>query len=114
MYLFKTNFKMSFYTITMQILCVLFFFYNYKGCGFLKVVCGFLLLSDSRRMLLSRLLAMPEDGLYEAPFYYVALALLAAGLTVCVTSAIGVWATYLPGYIILTFVSILWHFLFLY
>lgn len=99
----------------MQILDgVLFFFYNYKGCGFLKVVCGFLLLSDSRRMLLSRLLATPEDGLYEAPFYYVALALLAAGLTVCVTSAIGVWATYLPGYIILTFVSILWHFLFLY
>ncbi|CAH2091858.1 unnamed protein product [Euphydryas editha] len=84
---------------------VLFGCFNtiFFGCGFLKVVCGFLLLSDSRRMLLSQLLAMPEDGLYEPPFYYVALALLAAGLTVCATSAIGVWATYLPGYIILTF-----------
>ncbi|XP_041973402.1 tetraspanin-17 [Aricia agestis] len=76
-------------------------------CGFVEVVCGFLLLSDTRRILLSRLLATPEDGLDEPPFYYVALALLASGLVVCVVAAIGVWATYMPGYIILTFYFLL-------
>lgn len=76
-----------------------------KACGFVKVVCGFLLLCDTRRMLLSRLLAMPEDGLEEPPFYYAALGLLVAGAVVCAVAAIGVWATYMPGYVILTFVS---------
>ncbi|XP_052737965.1 tetraspanin-17 [Bicyclus anynana] len=84
---------------------VLFGFFNtiFFACGFVKVVCGFLLLCDTRRILLSRLLAMPEDGLEEPPFYYVALGLLVAGVTVCTVAAIGVWATYIPGYIILTF-----------
>ncbi|CAG5009557.1 unnamed protein product [Parnassius apollo] len=45
---------------------------------------------------------MPEDGLPEPPFYYVALALLAGGLTVCFISTLGIWATYMPGYILLT------------
>ncbi|VVD03409.1 unnamed protein product, partial [Leptidea sinapis] len=71
-------------------------------CGFAQVVCGFLLLCDSRRILLSRLLVTPEDGLDEPPFYYVGLALLASGLTVCVLGSLGVWATCMPGYIILT------------
>ncbi|XP_069355247.1 tetraspanin-11 isoform X2 [Maniola hyperantus] len=74
----------------------------WNACGFVKVVCGFLLLCDTRRILLSRLLAMPEEGLEEPPFYYVALGFLIAGVTVCAVAAIGVWATYLPGYIILT------------
>ncbi|XP_045763824.1 tetraspanin-17 [Maniola jurtina] len=83
---------------------VLFGFFNtiFFACGFVKVVCGFLLLCDTRRILLSRLLAMPEEGLEEPPFYYVALGLLIAGITVCAVAAIGVWATYLPGYVILT------------
>ncbi|CAH0717264.1 unnamed protein product, partial [Brenthis ino] len=83
---------------------VLFGCFNtlFFGCGFVEVVCGFLLLSDSRRILLSRLLAMPEDGLEEPPFYYVALGLLAAGLIICSLAALGVWATYMPGYFILT------------
>ncbi|CAG9563591.1 unnamed protein product [Danaus chrysippus] len=71
-------------------------------CGFAKVVCGFLLLSDSKRILLSRLLVSPDSALDEPPFYYLSLALLATGLTVCAVSALGVWATYLPGYAILT------------
>lgn len=73
-------------------------------CGFIEVVCGFLLLCDTKRILLSRLLAAPE-GLEQPPFYYLALALLAAGLTMCATAALGCWATYIPGYVILTIVS---------
>ncbi|KAI5641963.1 tetraspanin family domain-containing protein [Phthorimaea operculella] len=71
-------------------------------CGFIEVVCGFLLLCDTQRVLLSRLLAAPDSGLNQPPFYYLALALLAAGLAMCATSALGCWATYVPGYIILT------------
>ncbi|KAL0883808.1 hypothetical protein ABMA27_015898 [Loxostege sticticalis] len=83
---------------------VLFGFFNtlFFASGFLKVVCGFLLLMDSPRVLLSRLLAAPEEGLEQAPFYYLALALLAAGLAVCAAAALGCWATYMPGYVILT------------
>ncbi|XP_060800578.1 tetraspanin-33 [Amyelois transitella] len=73
------------------------------ACGFFEVVCGFLLLCDTQRVLLSRLLASPEAGLDQPPFYFLALALLAAGLLMCATAALGCWATYLPGYFILTF-----------
>ncbi|KOB79475.1 Elongation protein 4-like protein, partial [Operophtera brumata] len=73
-----------------------------QACGFVEVVCGFFLLSDSKRILLSRLLASPESGLDQPPFYYLALAFLAAGLTICATSALGCWATYMPGYAILS------------
>lgn len=76
-----------------------------QACGFVEVVCGFFLLSDSKRILLSRLLASPESGLDQPPFYYLALALLVAGLAICATSALGCWATYMPGYAILTIVS---------
>lgn len=76
-----------------------------QACGFVEVISGFLLLCDSRRVLLSRLLATPEDGLPEPPFYYLALALLVAGLTICAVAALGCWATYMPGYAILTMVS---------
>ncbi|XP_068628077.1 tetraspanin-11 [Battus philenor] len=84
---------------------VLFGCFNtiFFGCGFAKVVCGFLLLCDSQRILLSRLLAVPEDGLPEPPFYYVSLALLGSGLVICFISTFGIWATYMPGYILLTF-----------
>lgn len=88
-----------------------FFFIYLKICGFTKVVCGFLLLSDSQRILLSSLLTMPEDGLPEPPFYYVALALLASGLTICFIATFGIWATYMPGYILLTIVSFCLFFL---
>ncbi|XP_049865369.1 tetraspanin-1 [Pectinophora gossypiella] len=83
---------------------VLFGFFNtiFFACGFLEVVCGFLLLCDTQRVLLSRLLAAPDAGLAHPPFYYLALALLAAGLAMCATSALGCWATYMPGYFILT------------
>ncbi|KAJ2950715.1 hypothetical protein O0L34_g8977 [Tuta absoluta] len=81
-----------------------FGFFNtiFFACGFIEVVCGFLLLCDTQRVLLSRLLAAPDSGLNQPPFYYLALALLAAGLAMCATSALGCWATYVPGYIILT------------
>lgn len=71
----------------------------------MEVVCGFLLLCDSKRILLSRLLASPEGELIEPPFYYLALALLVLGLIVCAVASLGVWATYMPGYIVLTIVS---------
>ncbi|XP_014355751.2 CD82 antigen [Papilio machaon] len=71
-------------------------------CGFAQVICGFLLLCDSQRILLSRLLAMPEESLPEPPFHYIALALLASGLTICFIATFGIWATYMPGYILLT------------
>ncbi|GBP69726.1 hypothetical protein EVAR_79961_1 [Eumeta japonica] len=74
-----------------------------KACGVLEVICGFILLCDTRRVLLSRLLAAPDSSLTHAPFYYVALALLVAGLGACAVAALGCWATYLPGYIILSF-----------
>ncbi|KAI8425505.1 hypothetical protein MSG28_011338 [Choristoneura fumiferana] len=80
---------------------------NDLACGFAEVVCGFLLLCDSRRVLLSRLLAAPDGPLAEAPLQYAALALLAAGLAVCAAAALGCWATYMPSYVILTFV--LWR-----
>ncbi|XP_053599610.1 CD151 antigen [Plodia interpunctella] len=83
---------------------VLFGCFNtiFFACGFFEVVCGYLLLSDKQRVLLSRLLASPESGLEQPPFYFLALALLASGLIVCATAALGCWATYLPGYVILT------------
>ncbi|RVE48418.1 hypothetical protein evm_006979 [Chilo suppressalis] len=82
----------------------LFGFFNtlFFVSGFLKVVCGFMLLCDSQRVLLSLLLVSPEEELEQPPFYYLALALLAAGLVVCATAAMGCWATYMPGYVILT------------
>ncbi|XP_073963632.1 uncharacterized protein [Choristoneura fumiferana] len=84
---------------------VLFGCFNtvFFACGFAEVVCGFLLLCDSRRVLLSRLLAAPDGPLAEAPLQYAALALLAAGLAVCAAAALGCWATYMPSYVILTF-----------
>ncbi|XP_063530462.1 CD151 antigen [Cydia strobilella] len=84
---------------------VLFGCFNtiFFACGFVEVVCGFLLLVDSRRVLLSRLLAAPDGPLAEAPLHYAALALLAAGLAVCAAAALGCWATYMPSYVILTF-----------
>jgi hypothetical protein len=51
------------------------------------------------------LLVSPEEELEQPPFYYLALALLAAGLAVCAAAALGCWATYMPGYVILTIVS---------
>lgn len=87
--------------------------YFFQTCGFVQVVCGFLLLCDTQRILLSRLLAAPDGGLMQPPFYYMALALLAGGMIVCATAALGCWATYMPGYIILTFVSVCYlHYLF--
>ncbi|KAL4703411.1 hypothetical protein ACJJTC_011200 [Scirpophaga incertulas] len=84
---------------------VLYGFFNtlFFASGFAKVVCGFLLLCDSQRILLSGLLVSPEEELDQPPFYFLALALLAVGLAVCATAAMGCWATYMPGYIILTF-----------
>lgn len=70
------------------------------------MVTGFLLLCDSRRILLSKLLITPDTSLPQPPFYYVGLGLLVAGLAVCATTALGCWITYMPGYIILTMVFI--------
>ncbi|KAJ8726919.1 hypothetical protein PYW08_015316 [Mythimna loreyi] len=84
---------------------VLFGFFNtiFFACGFLEVICGFLLLCDSKRILLSRLLAAPDDDLLtHPPFYYLSLALLAAGLAMCATGALGCWATYMPSYMVLS------------
>lgn len=77
----------------------------FQACGFLEVVCGFLLLCDNKRVLMSRMLASPESSLVQPPFHYLALALLATGLLVCSVAALGCWATYMPGYAILTIVS---------
>ncbi|CAB3224997.1 unnamed protein product [Arctia plantaginis] len=71
-------------------------------CGCLEVMCGFLLLCDSKRILLSRLLAAPDSELAHPPFYYLALALLVSGLAMCATGALGCWTTYMPGYAVLS------------
>lgn len=77
-----------------------------QACGFVEVISGFLLLCDSKRILLSRLLAAPDDDLLtHPPFYYLALGLLAAGLAMCATGALGCWATYMPSYAVLSIVS---------
>lgn len=86
---------------------------SFQTCGFVEVVCGFLLLCDTQRILLSRLLAAPDGGLAQPPFYYLALALLGGGMIMCAAAALGCWATYMPGYIILSFVSVVdVHYLF--
>lgn len=72
--------------------------------GIFKVVCGFLLLCDSQRVLLSKLMVAPESELAQPPLYYVALALLMAGLIACGAATLGCWATYMPGYAIFTMV----------
>ncbi|KAF9796741.1 hypothetical protein SFRURICE_014565 [Spodoptera frugiperda] len=84
---------------------VLFGCFNtiFFACGFVEVISGFLLLCDSKRILLSRLLAAPDDDLLtHPPFYYLALGLLAAGLAMCATGALGCWATYMPSYAVLS------------
>lgn len=87
---------------------VLFGCFNtiFFACGFFEVICGFLLLCDSKRILLSRLLAAPDGELSHPPFYYLALTLLIAGLAMCATGALGCWATYMPSYMVLSIYSL--------
>lgn len=88
------------------VLSYLFSLLLLKACGCLEVICGFLLLCDSKRILLSQLLAAPDSELAHPPFYYLALALLVSGLAMCATGALGCWTTYMPGYAVLSIVSI--------
>lgn len=71
--------------------------YSLFGIGL--VVCGIILLGDTERMLISRLIPLQS----QAPIlYYLCLAIIFLGLTVIIISTTGCWATYIDSYCILS------------
>lgn len=80
------------------------------ACGVGLLYAGFKLLTDSKRVLLSRLLCASSAGdqLNELPhpfFYYVALVLTGAGAAIVLASLVGWWAVCLNTVCMLTLVS---------
>ncbi|XP_041447750.1 uncharacterized protein LOC111074462 [Drosophila obscura] len=74
-------------------------------CGILLVVSGCYLFTDSKRILLSRLLAAPSDRLNALPhplLYYIALGLAIAGFVAVLASVVGFWASCLHTYCFLS------------
>ena len=80
--------------------------------GLCAVVLGALLLSDTPRVLMSRLILAPSGsgpGSALMPpqplLYYVSLAAMGLGLVVCAVAVLGCWASCLHSYCILGAVS---------
>ncbi|XP_032596996.1 uncharacterized protein LOC6568824 [Drosophila grimshawi] len=74
-------------------------------CGTLLIVAGCYLYTDSRRILLSRLLAAPSEQLNSLPqplLYYIAVGLAIAGFVAVVAAVVGFWASCLHTYCFLT------------
>ncbi|XP_034666606.1 tetraspanin-8 [Drosophila subobscura] len=74
-------------------------------CGILLIVSGCYLFTDNKRILLSRLLAAPNDRLNALPqplLYYIALGLAIAGFIAVLTSVVGFWASCLHTYCFLS------------
>ncbi|GLV31995.1 Tetraspanin 68C [Carabus blaptoides fortunei] len=75
------------------------------ACGSVLVTAGFLLLCDSDRVLLSRLLvpgpASLTDDLPQPLFYYFALGVIALGLVLCLAGVMGCWAACIDSYCML-------------
>uniref|UniRef100_A0A1A9Z0H7 Tetraspanin n=1 Tax=Glossina pallidipes TaxID=7398 RepID=A0A1A9Z0H7_GLOPL len=75
-------------------------------CGTSLIVSGFYLFSDSKRILLSRLLAATSDHLNDLPqplFYYISIGLAVAGLMAILAAMSGFWAACLSTYCCLSF-----------
>lgn len=82
----------------------------FQASGSVLVTGGFLLLCDSSRILLSRLLVPgPVSWIETLPhplFYYFALGVICLGLVLSFSGVLGCWAACLDSYCILTVVSI--------
>ncbi|XP_065367530.1 uncharacterized protein Tsp68C [Calliphora vicina] len=92
-------------------------FFNHKlllnCCNFLFLICGtilllsgFYLFSDTKRILLSRLLAATSEQLNDLPqplFYYISVGLAVAGLIAVLAAMMGFWASCLNTYCCLSF-----------
>ncbi|KAH8379004.1 hypothetical protein KR009_002578 [Drosophila setifemur] len=91
-------------------------FFNYKFmlnifnllfliCGVLLVVSGCYLYSDTKRVLLSRLLAASSDRLSSLPqplLFYIALGVVVAGFVAVLAAVVGFWASCLHTYCFLS------------
>lgn len=76
-------------------------------CGLVLLFGGFILFTDSNRILLSRLISASSEtlsNLSQPFFYYIALGLAVAGLIAIFASFIGWWATCLNNYCVLSIV----------
>ncbi|XP_030383185.1 tetraspanin-12 [Scaptodrosophila lebanonensis] len=74
-------------------------------CGTMLIVSGCYLYTDTRRILLSRLLAAPSERLSALPqplLYYIALGLCVAGFVAVLAAVIGFWASCLHTYCFLS------------
>ncbi|XP_037950773.1 tetraspanin-8-like [Teleopsis dalmanni] len=70
-------------------------------CGTLLIISGFYLFTDTKRILLSRLLAATSDQLNNLPqplFYYISIGLAVAGLIAVLAAIMGFWASCLNTY----------------
>ncbi|XP_053966319.1 tetraspanin-11 [Anastrepha ludens] len=70
-------------------------------CGMTLIVSGFYLFTDSKRILLSRLLAATSEKLNNLPqplFYYISVGLTVAGLVAVLAAITGFWASCLHTY----------------
>lgn len=75
-------------------------------CGTILIVSGFYLFSDTKRILLSRLLAATSEHLNDLPeplFYYISVGLAVAGLIAILAAMMGFWASCLNTYCCLSF-----------
>lgn len=80
-------------------------FLYFQLCGTVLIFCGFYLFTDTRRILLSRLLAATSDQLNDLPqplFYYISMALCFAGLIAVLAAIIGCWASCSDTYCLLS------------
>lgn len=83
-------------------------------CGITLLFAGFILFTDSNRILLSRLVGASSETLLNLThpfFYYIALGLALAGLIAILTSFIGWWATCLNSYCVLSIVRVIIFFI---
>ncbi|KAH8354074.1 hypothetical protein KR084_004737 [Drosophila pseudotakahashii] len=74
-------------------------------CGLLLIVSGLYILSDNKRILLSRLLAASSDRLSSLPqplLFYIALGVAIAGFVAILAAVVGFWASCLHTYCFLT------------
>ncbi|XP_075168673.1 tetraspanin 68C [Haematobia irritans] len=75
-------------------------------CGTILIVAGFYLFTDTKRILLSRLLAATSEHLNDLPqplFYYISIGLAVAGLIAVLAAMMGFWASCLNTYCCLSF-----------
>ncbi|KAJ8971578.1 hypothetical protein NQ314_000635, partial [Rhamnusium bicolor] len=76
----------------------------FQACGFSLVIGGMLVLFDSERVLLSKLISTGQlSNLPHPLLYYIALGLSLVGLILAATGILGCWASCMHNYYMLTF-----------